>query len=337
MQITVIIPSFKGSKNLSRTLTSLVRQTFSDFEVIVVDDNGKGTPEQINTEKVIRQFEDRLQLRYMVHPENKNGAAARNTGLKVAKGEYIALLDDDDVYLSSRLESALAALKSNAAADICFTNVLIQRKGLLVKEVKPFCDKDIRKKLVADTSIFGTGSNLFFSRKVYETIGGFNESYVRHQDIEYILRILEKFEYCIDDSVQIVKCNEGTMNIPDYEKMKKSKKIYHSDFKFLIDLFNEDEKRQYNQKEAASLFFYCLGRESKENLAAAKKELLQYRPLNKKEKVSLILTSIGTKNHNLFCITQPVFTYFKNRNCNNKMCRRIDAGILRELKELSVI
>ena len=157
------------------------------------------------------------------------------------------------------------------------------------------------------------------------------------EDIEYILRILEKFEYCIDDSVQIVKCNEGTMNIPDYEKMKKSKKIYHADFKFLIDLFNEDEKRQYNQKEAASLFFYCLGRESKENLAAAKKELLQYRPLNKKEKVSLILTSIGTKNHNLFCITQPVFTYFKNRNCNNKMCRRIDAGILRELKELSVI
>jgi glycosyltransferase involved in cell wall biosynthesis len=83
---------------LPRAIDSVLNQTFSDWELIVVNDNSSD-----NTDDVMKKYND-PRIIYIKHAKNKGGSAARNNGLKAAKGEYIAFLDDDDRWLSTKLE-----------------------------------------------------------------------------------------------------------------------------------------------------------------------------------------------------------------------------------------
>ena len=81
-RVSVIIPTYKRSKYLIRAINSILNQTYKNVEIIVVDDNGKNTPDQIETEKELQKYINNKHIIYSVHEKNKNGAAARNTGVK---------------------------------------------------------------------------------------------------------------------------------------------------------------------------------------------------------------------------------------------------------------
>ena len=97
--VSVIIPTYGGGEYLKRCIESVLAQTYPNIEVVVVDDNGLGTPNQLLTQKVMQEFKDDTRVKYVCHEINKNGSAARNTGFRNSKGEYICLLDDDDEWL----------------------------------------------------------------------------------------------------------------------------------------------------------------------------------------------------------------------------------------------
>ena len=105
--VSVIIPTYKRAHLVTRAIDSVLNQTFSDVEVIVVDD---GSPD--NTEEVVRGVVDG-RVRYIRHEVNRGLAAAgRNTGIAMARGYYIAFLDDDDEWRADKLEKQLEAIKS---------------------------------------------------------------------------------------------------------------------------------------------------------------------------------------------------------------------------------
>ena len=92
-QVSVIIPTYRRPEFLRKAIESVLRQTFRDFELIVVDDFSGG-----NTSEVVRTFTD-TRIRFVQHKTRRGGAVARNTGIGKAQGKYIAFLDDDDEWL----------------------------------------------------------------------------------------------------------------------------------------------------------------------------------------------------------------------------------------------
>lgn len=94
--VSVIIPTYKRATTLLDAIRSVLNQTYKNIEIVIVDDNGKGTYEQLETERLLKQYIENQQIIYIVHEYNKNGSAARNTGLMASHGAYINFLDDDD-------------------------------------------------------------------------------------------------------------------------------------------------------------------------------------------------------------------------------------------------
>ena len=107
--VSVIVTSYNGSDSIARAIESVKKQTYKNIEILVVDDNGLGSEEQVKTEKIVSTFSD---VKYIAHEVNKNGSAARNTGAREAKGEFYCFLDDDDEFLEKRLSFRLPSLMS---------------------------------------------------------------------------------------------------------------------------------------------------------------------------------------------------------------------------------
>ena len=211
---SIVIPTYKGEDSLAVALESLARQTYENIEVIVSDDNGKDTADQLRTEAVVDSFKDRLNIVYLPN-EHVNGSHARNEGLKVAKGLYIALLDDDDFYLSDHVEKAVQAFGETDADMVFFSVAILTREGAQ----RIIRNKEINAKdLLYYRKEIGSGSNLCFRRRVYDEDGGFDERYLRSQDIEFAVKKLNRYKSVWIDEIKIVKYFNRTDNFPDYRK-----------------------------------------------------------------------------------------------------------------------
>lgn len=110
--VSVVVPTYSRPAMLIAALRSINNQTYPLLEVVVVDDNGEGTLLQLETQKSIESvtFREGITLNYVVRKENGGGAVARNTGIKAAHGEYIAFLDDDDVWLPEKVEKQISVM-----------------------------------------------------------------------------------------------------------------------------------------------------------------------------------------------------------------------------------
>jgi len=96
-KVSVIIPAYNGAQFLGETIQSVLGQTYSNFELIIVDD---ASPD--NTAEVVKRFDD-IRLKYIVHEKNKGSDVARDTGLRASCGEFIAFLDQDDLFHPEKL------------------------------------------------------------------------------------------------------------------------------------------------------------------------------------------------------------------------------------------
>ena len=190
--VSVIIPTYGGGDYLERAIRSVLEQTYNNVEVIIVDDNGRGSCNQIKTEEIVKPFLDRVS--YIVHEDNRNGSAARNTGALNAKGDFYAFLDDDDEYYPNNIETltkALLDLDDNYA--FCYGGCI---DFLDDKQFAVFHPKD------NPDPIYNTfmhrlpiGTNGFVIRaSVYRKVGGFDESFKRHQDWEFLGKIIAQYK-----------------------------------------------------------------------------------------------------------------------------------------------
>lgn len=199
--VSVIIPTYGGSEFLTRCVDSVLEQTYKQIEVIVVDDNGVGTPAQIETSKVMEKYNSITNVKYVCHEVNINGSAARNTGVKNSEGEYIALLDDDDVFLPMKIEAQLKALKScddDYAICYCSKETYNAKKKMGERHVSK--SGSLLYEVFRHTVIISSTS-LLIKRAVWEEFGGFDESFRRHQDWEFTARIASKYKVIALDQI----------------------------------------------------------------------------------------------------------------------------------------
>jgi len=197
-RVSVIIPTYKRPKNLNNALTSVADQDYKNKEVIVVCDNGDGSEYNDETQEIVdsvrKDFPD-VVIKLIFHRLNRNGAAARNTGFLSSCGEYISLLDDDDIYLPGRLTETVIALK-NSAKKVGAVYCGFLGWNSPENNLERYAEGDLTKEiLLLDYMKHYLHTNTAtYKRTAYEALNGFDESYRRHQDLEFNLRFFEFYE-----------------------------------------------------------------------------------------------------------------------------------------------
>lgn len=187
--VSIIISTHKGFDSVCKAVDSVLSQDYQNIEVIVVDDNGIGTEDQVKTRCALSQYIDNKKINYIPHEVNKNGSAARNTGWKVSSGKYIGFLDDDDVYLDGKVSKSVEFLESKPQYGAVFTNTIVVKKGQKLKLRTHIKGKILYEVLVH--AFFMNPGTLLTRKSVVDEISGFDESFSRHQDIEFNTRLAD--------------------------------------------------------------------------------------------------------------------------------------------------
>lgn len=192
-KISVVIPTYKRSDYLCKAIDSVLAQTYPNFEIIVVDDNGDDSPYRETTKETMQKYAEDPRVRYLPQPENKGGAVARNVGIGAAEGEFITFLDDDDEYLPEKLAVQIAEMKKNGWDASVMDAATYNPKGeLLTRKIQKIENGMSRDELMRVHLLYHiTNTNSFmFRAESIRKFGGFMDI-VACQEYMLIMRALE--------------------------------------------------------------------------------------------------------------------------------------------------
>jgi glycosyltransferase involved in cell wall biosynthesis len=185
--ISVIIPTYNRSDLIFRAISSVIAQSYSNVEIIVVDDAS-----QEDIAGVIEGIND-CRLKYIRHPHNLGGSESRNTGIKSAVGEFIAFLDSDDVWLPHKLQSQLDAVEQLAPPYnlVCYSKFQLHPNVFYAQSIFPSQGKKMQEK-IPNYLWISRGemltSTLLISRELaLKTL--FQPGLIKHQDLDFVIRL----------------------------------------------------------------------------------------------------------------------------------------------------
>ena len=194
-KVTIVIPTYKRPDMIARAVNSVLNQTYKEIEVIVVDDNDPSYPERKETEKVMIQFARDGRVSYIKHDKNRNGSAARNTGWRHSKGDYITFLDDDDEISPLKIQRQVECLESlDETWGACYTAYHTLMKDGSIQKSTTNQSGDVYLRALMRNFYVGSGSNVLLRKSVVDEIKGYDESFLRNQDIEFMARAFEKYK-----------------------------------------------------------------------------------------------------------------------------------------------
>lgn len=220
-RVTVVIPTYNRAQFIAEAIQSVLEQTFRDFELIVVDDGSTD-----DTAAVVSRFTD-PRLRY-IYQTNQERSAARNHGLRLARGEYVAFLDSDDVWLPAKLEHQVALLDARPAMGLVYTGAYIFEGQCTFMEQRPRCRGEVLKALLMeDNVVCGSASTALVRRACFDSVGSFDENLRACEDWDMWLR-LAAGGYEFDFVPQpLARCRvHGTNTQKDAEKMARATRSF---------------------------------------------------------------------------------------------------------------
>jgi len=213
--VSVVISAYNRPKHLKRAIGSVLNQRFEDFELIVVDD---GSTNDIRV--VVEGFDD-PRVRYLAHRTNKGGSAARNTGIEASQGKYVAFLDDDDEWHPHKLDRQVECLEGRSdewVAAYCDFRVVRPGDGLgsrLRKHINEVWSGGQRSRLEGGKELIptvlrgqlplGGASTLMIQRNAIDQLGGFDPGFQRHQDWEFLIRLLRIGKLAYVDELLVMR------------------------------------------------------------------------------------------------------------------------------------
>lgn len=156
--VTIIMPSYNASKYIQTSINSIQNQTYSNWELIVVDDCSTD-----NTIEIVKEFND-SRIRLYVNEKNSGAAISRNKALREAKGKWIAFLDSDDVWLPEKLEKQIRFMEENDYS-FTYTDYRIQLNGTWVPYINTAPNK-VNKRKMYNYCYFSTITVMYDQQKV---------------------------------------------------------------------------------------------------------------------------------------------------------------------------
>ncbi|ENM5728316.1 glycosyltransferase family 2 protein [Vibrio mimicus] len=180
---SVIIPTYNRAQMLTKAVSSIKKQTVSDFEIIIINDSKIPLPTSM--------FDDK-RISIINSCREKGPAFCRNVGLKIAKGEYVSFLDDDDYFEPTFMQETRATLKdSDNSIGMSWSGANFIQGGQLTRVYSPTLSANDRQTLLDEFLSVGTGFGVTFKKDCLLQIGLFDESYRYIEDTELFIRALE--------------------------------------------------------------------------------------------------------------------------------------------------
>ena len=270
--VTAVIPTYQRPDRIERAVKSALAQTCT-CEVIVVDDNGEGTPMQKATEEVLKPYIEEQKIVYLVNPENRRASWSRNRGLEAAHGKYITFLDDDDEIHPDKLRKQAELLEQlGDAYSCCYTAYHKLLKDGSVYRSAETISGSVYPFALARVIYNGSGSNLLARTDRAREIGGYDVSFRKRQDMEFMARLLKhsRLAYLDEDLLTIhYEIRETPLT---YEGLKESDEYWISVFSGEIDQLPEKQRTAVYQSLALERWRYSIPRRrQKDALANLKK------------------------------------------------------------------
>ena len=211
--VTVLLPVYNGERYLRETIESILSQTFSDFQFLIIDDGSTDS-----TLAIINSFVD-SRIRVLQNKERLKLAGVLNRGIKEARGRYIARMDADDIALPQRLEKQLAFMEQHPEIGICGTAIEIFGKGKPRKDIYPKTTEEIRAYALFDCPFCHPTvmlrRDLFVKHKLC-----YDGSYYPTEDYELWVRAIELFPSVnLDEVLLRYRMHDNSMTGSDWDAM----------------------------------------------------------------------------------------------------------------------
>jgi glycosyltransferase involved in cell wall biosynthesis len=280
-QVSVIIPTHNRPEFLRAAITSVLNQTYQNFEIIVVDDASTD-----DTAKVVAAFND-ARIRFIRHDINKGGSAARNTGIVNSTCDYIAFLDDDDEWLPEKLSKQMEVLLSSPPEVGCvytgYVNVN-SSTGKIIGEHIPTKRGDLSKDLLAGNCV-GSASSVLLRQECLKKIGLFDESLPCSQDYDLWVRIANQFLFeCVQEPLFKYHIHEKKIST-HLEALTKGLEIMATKYR--------DYPLSYYREQYIDVgIMYCLAGDVQKGRKAFLKSVKLY-PIQVRAYLNLCLTVFG--------------------------------------------
>lgn len=196
--ISVIVPAYNAEATILETIRSIQNQTFTDFELIVINDGSTD-----GTLALLEQVQD-ARLRVFSYP-NGGLPVARNRGIQRATGEFISFIDADDLWTADKLERQLQALRQHPEAGVAYSWTAFidgQSQFLYAREPLAFAG-NVYPQLLIDNFI-SNGSNILLRRQLIEAIGDFDPTLKSGEDWDFYIRLASKTQFAVVPQYQIL-------------------------------------------------------------------------------------------------------------------------------------
>ena len=188
--VSVVISTYNRSEMLRRAVRSVLGQTYTDFELIIVSDGSTD-----DTPAVVSSWKD-PRIRFIEHSTQRGGSAAYNTGMRAARGRFIACLDDDDEWLHRKLEIQVPVIEKSAPeVGLVYTWMEVVRGEDLTFVLRPRLRGHVFVAML-DKQAIGGAPTIIIKREVLQSVGYFDEELLRGVDGDYWRRI--SMQYHVD-------------------------------------------------------------------------------------------------------------------------------------------
>lgn len=254
--VSVVIPTYKRSINLKRAIDSVLFQDYQNIEILIIDDNEPDSNHRKETELFMEQYAENGNVLYIKHPRNLNGAAARNTGIKHSKGGIIAFLDDDDEWEDNKISKQVGFLLNQANYSACYCLSKKYKNGV------PYFLSQYQRNGKLSADLLSLKSEIYtptliFYKKALETIGGFDESFSRHQDFELLIKFFRQFEIiCFAEHLVKVHVDDVTNHL-SFDKFEEMKLRFLETFKEDIQRLDHTEQQTVYKEHYFELSYYA--------------------------------------------------------------------------------
>lgn len=195
-KISVIMPTYNGSRSIKESIDSILAQTFNDFELIIINDGSRD-----NTKNIIKSYEDR-RIVYLENRRNSGVPRTRNKGLRIARGEYIAYCDHDDIYYPRHLERFAETLNAHPECGLVYAKFTVSRPDQpdVIRPKTGFSKERLEVK-----NIIGPPLNFMHRKTCLKKTGGFDESHTitkyDSEDHYFLLLLSDYFNFTHIDEI----------------------------------------------------------------------------------------------------------------------------------------
>jgi glycosyltransferase involved in cell wall biosynthesis len=187
--VSVVIPTYKRDHIIERTVRSVLEQTYQDFEILVVNDGSRD-----DTESVVASLaKQESRIRYFCHDTNRGAQAARNTGVKAAKGEWIVFLDSDDYFTPNSLEVRMLAAQREGVKVLNSQCIVLKEDESRTVYGTPALNGYIYRSLLHYCGPLFSG--LFIAKEALEKIGYLDEQIISYQDWDTVIRLAKYYPF----------------------------------------------------------------------------------------------------------------------------------------------